>query len=188
VAPSRKLVYRSISVRTRWALAFSALFAAEDRGAFGQAAPPPTHDVASVFFIAKSQNKNQVHYGIRVDTGCAPVGREPVYAYWRLIEDGGRSEPLLDIEQSAYGVASQEDLPGSAVRLVLRAFPRRSITITTERDGQRCRAAAVADINGRASRVDNIYVKLRWPFGIDYLLMSGHRIDDGTWVRERIQP
>jgi hypothetical protein len=51
-----------------------------------QFAPP---DVRSVFFIAKSQNRNQVHYGIRLDRECNPIGTRPVFAYWRMFENQG---------------------------------------------------------------------------------------------------
>jgi len=33
--------------------------------------------VSSAFFIAKSENRNQVHYGVHVDAACSPVGAEP---------------------------------------------------------------------------------------------------------------
>ncbi len=41
-----------------------------------------------VFSIAKSENKNQVQYVVRLDAHCAPVGPAPVFAYWRMLEKG----------------------------------------------------------------------------------------------------
>jgi hypothetical protein len=104
-----------------------------------------------------------------------------------MIEQGGAIEPLLDVEQQAYGVAAQEEAVGSRIRLRLRALPRRPITIAADRTGVRCRATATTEIDGHAAQLDNIYVRLKWPFGVDYILLSGRRVDDGQFVRERIQ-
>jgi hypothetical protein len=37
------------------------------------------------------------------------------------------------------------------------------------------------------AKLDSMYVKLRWPFGVEYILLRGARIEDGRWLEERIQ-
>jgi hypothetical protein len=148
-------------------------------------------DVASVFFVAKSENRNQVHYGIHVDAACVPAGGAPVFAYWRMLEHGPRAtEPLLDREVPAYGLSEQrviEKRPdGGRTLLQLRALGDRIIEIdTTSRDGA-CVATATTSIGGVPAVLSNVFAQLRWPFGVDYLLIAGRATLDGRVVRERV--
>ena len=41
-------------------------------------------------------------------------------------------------------------------------------------------------IDGTAASLTSVFVQLRWPFGVDYLLLSG-RAADGRELRERLQ-
>ena len=185
--------------RTRWArpievgaafLTVALLMAsrhatADDVVQFGPA------DVKYVFFIAKSQNRNQVHYGIRLDRECSPVGTRPVFAYWRMFENQGEAEPLLGTEGPAYGLDDAQEIANapdtSQVRVRLRAFRDRPLVVTVTRRGDVCEAAASTTIAGTNAKLDSMYVKLRWPFGVEYLLLRGSRVVDGRWVQERIQ-
>src|SRR5260370_25294656 len=99
----------------------------------------------ALFTIAKSENKNQVQYAIRVDEHCAPESGAPVFAYWRMLEKGSdRTEPLLARELDGYGIASQavvaRDAGGGRGSLVLRAVPGRTIPIETWHNGTGCQA------------------------------------------------
>jgi len=144
-----------------------------------------------VFSIAKSENRNQVQYGIRVDARCAPAGPAPVSAYWRMLEKGpAQTAPLLAREVSAYGLARQEvlasDANGGRLAAVLRALPHRPLDIVTSRgpDGT-CRALATTSIAGAPAHLFNVYVRLKWD-GVDYLLLQGWSIDGTRVVREKI--
>jgi hypothetical protein len=154
----------------------------------GPASPPGA--IRSVFFIAKSENKNQVHYGIRLDEACAPIGEAPVFAYWRMLERGPlATEPLLSREVPAYGLASQRAERrrlGGHVALTLNALPRRPIVIDSEPGGAGCVAQATAAIGGVPASLSSVFVQLRWPFGVDYLLLAGRAIADGRFVREQV--
>jgi Domain of unknown function (DUF4833) len=104
---------------------------------------PAGRDVASVFHVAKSENRNQVHYGIHLDESCAPVGGAPLFAYWRMLERGPAAiEPLLQREVGAYGVAEQRVLErgpdGGKTSVRLRALPARPIVIQSTRRGEAC--------------------------------------------------
>jgi hypothetical protein len=153
---------------------------------------PRVTDIASAFFIAKSENRNQVHYGVRVDRDCRPIGEQPVFAYWRMLEHGGEVEPLLDHEVPAYGVLEQRQVQpleplGAAIAITLRALPRRVVTVNVRRGAGRCEAEATTVIAGTAARLRFIYARLAWPFGIDYLLLRGRRLDDGRVIEETLR-
>ena len=153
-------------------------------------APPPRREVP-LFTIAKSENKNQVQYAIRVDEHCAPESGAPVFAYWRMLEKGpDQTEPLLARELDAYGIASQaavaRNAEGGKVSLVLRAVPSRTILIETWHSGTRCQAVATLSIGGAPAHLFNVYAKLGWLFGVDYLLLQGWSLDGMHVVREKL--
>jgi hypothetical protein len=151
---------------------------------------PRPYDVPSVFYIARSSNKNQVHYGVRVDAACNVVGERPVYAYWRMLENRGELEPILGIEGPAYGLddqqAIQRGLGVTTVRVRLRAFPERPITVTVGKTERGCEAFATTGISGTDARLQSIYVKVKWPFGVDYVLVRG-AAKDGRHLEEWVQ-
>jgi len=157
----------------------------------GMLAAAPAHaerTIASVLLVSKSENKNQVHYGIHLDDSCALSGNTPVYAYWRMLEKGpNATEPLLEREQRAYGIERQ-DVRGDVVRLTLRALPSRPITVrvTRESDGT-CNASVVTAIGGRPARLFNIHVALGF-LRVDHLLLTGWSERDGHVVSERLEP
>lgn len=99
------------------------------------AAGDPAHDVASAFYVSKSENRNQVHYAVRLDEQCAPAAAAPVLPYWRMLErDAHATEPLLQREVPAYGIAEQSVVSrgerGGVVRVVLRALPSRPLLVS----------------------------------------------------------
>jgi uncharacterized protein DUF4833 len=154
--------------------------------------PPLGGSSIALFSIAKSENKNQVQYMIRVDDHCAPVGPAPVSAYWRMLEKGpAETAPILAREVRAYGLVSQavvaRDASGGQTRVVLKALPGRPLTIATSRasDGT-CRALTTATIAGAPAHLFNVYVHLRWD-GVDYLLLQGWSMDGSRVVRETVK-
>jgi hypothetical protein len=154
-------------------------------------APAPGGKVIPLFTIAKSENKNQVQYSIRVDDHCAPAGAAPLSAYWRMLEHGpAATEPILPVEVQAYGLANQTIVSsngnGGEVHAVLHALPSRPVTVVTSRapDGS-CRAVARVSIGGAAATLFNVYVRLKWD-GVDYLLLQGFAPEDAHVVREKI--
>jgi hypothetical protein len=143
-------------------------------------------EVPSAFFVAKSQNKNQVHYGVRVDDKtCAPSAGAPVWPYWRMLEKGPKAiEGLTDREEKYFGIDRQE-VEGPTVRIVLRGLPSRPVVITTWRDPDGiCQSASTMTISGSARRLYNVYVAIKL-LSIDYLQLTGWA-DDGSLVREKI--
>ncbi len=148
--------------------------------------------VDSALFISKSENKNQVHYAVRVDERCDPLGDAPVYAYWRMLERGqNATEPLLDREQAAYGIARQDIVrteSGVFVRVLLRALPSRPITIRVERGpGGSCTSTALTTISGQRARLFNVHLALGF-LHLDHMLLTGWAESDGRVLRERVNP
>ena len=118
----------------------------------------PSAPVSSVFHVEKSENKNQVHYAVRVDERCRPIGKAPVYAYWRDLEDGPKAvSPLLQHEQPAYGLteprATEVNESGGEIRIGMRGFPDRALRIVTFAEGGGCRARAYTPIEGAPALV-----------------------------------
>lgn len=147
-----------------------------------------TSEIPSAFFISKSENKNQVHYAITVDESCKPVGRAPVRAYWRELERGpGVTSPLLDREQAAYGIATQ-NVVHDEIELTLRALPSRPLRIETARahDGT-CQAWTHMTIAGQPSQLYQIHVVLKL-LGIDSIIVTGWTWTDRRVVRETLKP
>jgi hypothetical protein len=157
------------------------------------AAGDATHDVPSAFYVSKSENRNQVHYAVHLDDRCAPASAAPVQPYWRMLErDPRATEPLLSREVPAYGIAEQSIVSrgerGGVVRVVLKALPSRPLLLTTFASGEACAASASLVIAGTPATLTSIHVQLKWPWGVDYLLVGGHALSDGHSVSERIVP
>jgi hypothetical protein len=108
-----------------------------------------------------------------------------------MLEKGpDRTEPLLAREIDAYGVASQTVVAryaeGGKVNLVLRAVPSRTILIETWHSDTRCQAVATLSIGGAPAHLFNVYAKLRWLFGVEYLLLQGWSVDGTHVVKEKL--
>ncbi|HEX8795174.1 MAG TPA: DUF4833 domain-containing protein [Polyangiaceae bacterium] len=176
-----------------WALgAVLGVVAGSSTPARAEVVAPSAIDVP-LFTISKSENRNQVQYVIRVDEHCTPLTDAPVWAYWRMIELGPtRTEPLLGREQRAYGIAGQWVLErgaeGGKVRVVLRAMPSRPIEIESGRSpAGACVARSTMLIAGAPARLFGVYAKLKWPVGVDYLLLQGWSLDGTHVVTERVK-
>jgi hypothetical protein len=143
-----------------------------------------------LFSITKSENKNYVQFAEQLDATCAPVGDAPVFAYWRMLEHGpSATEPLLSLEEPAYGVASQSvtarTVGYGAVRVTLRALREAPLVVESRRGASgACEASARTPIAGAPARLFNVHAVLKWPFGVARLLVSGWSLADGHPVRD----
>ena len=159
--------------------------------ALGDAPPRASHAIP-LFTIGKSQNRNQVQYAIHVDDRCIPTQDSPVFAYWRMLELGpNRVAPLLSREIRAYGIATQSVTAhgsvGGKVRLALRAMPNRPILVETlQGSNGTCRAFATLDIAGKSAHLFDVYVKLNWDLGVEYLLLRGESMDGTRVLNEKL--
>lgn len=147
--------------------------------------------VTSVFHIEKSENRNQVHYAVRVDARCRPVGTLPVYGYWRDLEDGPKAiSPLLAHQQAAYGLEPPLSIKrtddSGEIRIRMRGFPDRTLLIMTFREGAACRARAFATIKAKPALLTSIYVEISPLFSVDYVILRGVGAADGKPVEEKV--
>jgi hypothetical protein len=155
-------------------------------------APSTVRDVP-LFTVSKSENRNQVQYVVRVDEHCVPLTDTPIWAYWRMIELGPtRTEPLLGREHPAYGLEGQRVLErgaeGGRMRLALRAIPSRPIEVEARRSpAGTCVATCTMLILGVPAHLFGVYARLKWPVGLDYLIIHGWSLDGTHVVTERVE-
>jgi hypothetical protein len=61
------------------------------------------------------------------------------------------------------------------------------LRLTVARTAAGCRATAAATIAGTEARLEFVYVRIAWPFGIDYLLLRGNRWEGGLPIEEIVR-
>lgn len=165
----------------------------------GTAASTPTANTAtaiwsntqSVFHISKSENHNEVHYSVRVDPKCHPVGPQPIFGYWRDYEKGPRAvSPLLSHELPAYGLMPVRSIEpsdlGGKIRVSLRAFPERLLTVEIQRAGSGCAARAVTTLQKQSAVLNSIFVQIGFLFSVEYAIARGARLPDGAALQEKL--
>jgi len=145
--------------------------------------------IPSVFHISKSENKNEVHFSVRLDSQCAFIDDEPVTAYWRDREiSESATSPLLFLERRAYDLDDLTRESPQHARFVLRALPERAIDLQiTRRPDGTCSAKAIAMVGGEPSRLKKVYAKLSG-WSIDYVVIQAVRVRDGVMIEERVEP
>lgn len=153
------------------------------------------HDVPTVFFISKSDDKNRVDYGLRLDEAGVPKGDKPLFPYWREFENAPpeRTHPLKFFEHVPYGIAEQRLVratgAGGVLQVRLKPFER-MITITSERgpDG-RCRAVARALVGGVPdAELLYAHVQLGLPMKVKHVDIHGRHPATGEPLTERVFP
>ncbi len=120
------------------------------------------NDVPRVFYISKNDNGNQIHYGVKLDQNCLPMGNNPIYVYW--VRENGTTGELQKLEQPAYGIYSQS-VSGDHVDLILNFFQGRGIskliTVSSARlENGTCQAQAFTSINNRKSQLSIMDIDL----------------------------
>ncbi|MCA9582700.1 MAG: DUF4833 domain-containing protein [Myxococcales bacterium] len=145
-------------------------------------------DIRTAFFLEKSENKNQVHYGIRMDKKCQPVGKEPVFGYWRDWIDGKwKVMPFVSMDYRAYGIDKQSVDKDHRIHVLLKALPDKPITIEVESRGGRCVAKAHMTIDGERAIFRRAFVELRF-MGVRHVDLFGTKADGKGAVHERVKP
>ena len=165
---------------------------APERAAAGTMSFGP-HDVRSVFHVAKSENQNQVHYAIRLDASCRPVGKQPVFGYWRRLKRGARvDEPLVSPGTRVYGASDQQQVEtfasGGRVRMFVKALQRVRIDIRVEKTPSGCKATPTTTLKGEVARLSHAYLQLgTFALRVKYVDVFGQRVSDGRKVTERFE-
>jgi hypothetical protein len=125
-------------------------------------------DVPTIFYVSKSDDRNRVDYGIRLDARCLPTSGSPMVVYWREFErgSGGRVTHGLNIfEGPVYGVGSQtiteRRADGATLDVTVRALSSRRLTVRTgPATGGGCTATATTTIGGVRAVLDHVHLTL----------------------------
>ncbi len=150
------------------------------------------HDVRTVFFISKSDDKSRVDYGIRLNEHCAPTGDDAVYPYWHEFDyNPPHTHTLNMFEYVPYGFSEQRLVhrtQSGGDQLIRLKQLDRPILITTkkEADGS-CSAMARARVGGvEGAQLVSVYAKLAGPMSVDYIDIKGKNLASGADVTERV--
>ena len=126
----------------------------------------PFHAPDSVIFLTKNTNNNQVHYGVELDEQCLPIGRSPVYAYWRMLEKGEReTSKLMFWERPGYGVRQPQEMElgenSAKFEFFIRGVPEQKIRIETFAvKSDHCGARAFTLMNDREALFQRIDINV----------------------------
>ncbi len=151
------------------------------------------HDVRTIFYISKSDDRNRVDYGIRLDATCQPVGPTPLYAYWRRFEPGQPAVGELNsLDERAYGITRQHVRTaapnGVWLEMYLGGFPEQRFLVLVQRNGGgECAARAMLPIDAEDAFLDHIHVTLGF-LGVDHVTLHGRHPTTGNEVVESLRP
>ena len=175
------------------ALLGAAWLGAPSLGAAADAVRFGPHDVRSAFFVAKSENKNEVHYAVRVDAACRPQGTEPVFGYWRRLKQGVRvDEPLTGAGVRVYGASNEQTVTvtptGGRVGMYVKALKELPVDIRIDRGKAGCTAVPRVRLKGEPVRLSHAFLQLGL-FGISvkYVDVWGVRERDGVKVTQQFR-
>ena len=149
----------------------------------------PAQDPDSVIYLTKNTNRNQVHYGVHVDAQCRPLARKPVYAYWRMLEEGDDARATLMFwEQPGYGVKqprdiSREDDSGS-FEFTIRGVPERRLRLETFAVDGACRARAYTRIAEQDALFQRIDIRVSGWANVHRVEIFGVGLENGLPVSE----
>jgi hypothetical protein len=152
------------------------------------------NDLETLFFIAKSDDRNRVDYGMRLDTHCAPLGEEPVFPYWREFEPPPpvRTKPMGAFSKLGYGISVQKVLKrsdaGGEHAIRLRQVDRVIYITTSKGTDGRCSALVRTKIAGiDYAELASIFVKLSGPISVSYVDVKGKDLATGRALEERLR-
>lgn len=147
---------------------------AADKPTFGPS------DIVTLFFINKSDDKNRVDYGMRLNADCTPSEKEAVFPYWREFEKAPpvRTHPLNMFEYYPYGIAAQRVLNrspnGVEYHLRLKRIHRDLFVVTNKAADGRCTAAVYTTIGGiNHAELHSAFAKLQRAMSVAYVEIHG---------------
>jgi hypothetical protein len=183
---SRAASLFAASIAASW-LVVPPLGAAADKVTFGP------HDVHSAFYVSKSENKNEVHYGVHLDADCRPQGKEPVFAYWKRLKKGVRvDEPLIGMGVRVYSASDDQAVTitptGGRVVMHVKALERLPVDVRIEKGKDGCSVVPYVMLKGEKARLSYAFLQLGM-FGISvkYIDVWGVRKSDGRKVTEQFR-
>lgn len=151
------------------------------------------YDVHSVFHVEKSENQNQVHYGLRLDANCRPLGKSPVFAYWKRLKKGVRvDEPLVGAGVRVYGASDSQTVlisaTGGHVEMYVKALKRLSVDIRVQKAKEGCQATPTVMLHGERAKLDHAFLQLgRFGLTVKYVDVVGIKEKGGQSVTEQFR-
>lgn len=151
------------------------------------------HDVHSAFHVAKSENKNEVHYAVRLDAACRPQGKTPVFAYWRRLKKGLRvDEPLTGPGVRVYGASGEQTVTATAtggrVKMYVKALKELPVDIQVDKGKTGCVAVPHVKLKGEYARLSYAFLQLgRFGINVKYVDVWGVRERDNLKVTEQFR-
>jgi hypothetical protein len=152
------------------------------------------NDVATVFFINKSDDRNRVDYGIHLNDRCAPTGDDAMFPYWREFENSPpvRTHTLTMFEFVPYGFSEQRLVHRSQTggdQIVRLKQLDRPIAVRAKKDADgKCVATAYARINGVEGAIfTSVYAKLAGAMSVEYIDIHGKNPQTGAEITERVR-
>lgn len=150
-------------------------------------------DIQTLFFINKSDDKNRVDYGLRLDANCQPVGDDPVFPYWREFENAPpeKTHSLKFFEYAGYGVVgvrTAKTETGADITLKLKPLARELVVSTGKGPDGKCKAVVrtiIANVQG--AELKSAYIKLKFGWTVDYVDIFGKHPVTGADLTERLK-
>ena len=141
-----------------------------------------------LFRIERNTNDNIIQYDAQISRDGKLDPREPVVAYWiRLAEEGQVKELSFVQRKFAYGFKARYNARDDTAEIKMAAEIGRLITVRRVGDHFR----ALADIDGRLSRIDMIYIHANgkgMSTRVEYIELHGIDADTGDNRYERFIP
>lgn len=146
------------------------------------------NDIETVFVIGKSDDGNQMQYGVHLDAQCALDGKEPVFRYWRELDKGPKAlvAPTW-FDGFGYGIDKQTVKADKAsVTMTIKPAPTRVIEIVVKKEGEKCVATAFTPIAGKRAELKMIFIQLSGPLSVSAVTIRGAELEGGKAVSERV--
>ena len=141
-----------------------------------------------LFRIERNTNDNIIQYDAQVGRDGKLDPREPVVSYWiRLAEEGQVKELSFVQRKFAYGFKAKYHAREDTAEIKMAAEIGRLITVRRVGDHYR----ALADIDGKLSYVDTIYIRAKGKgisTKVEYIELRGIDADTGDDRYERFIP
>lgn len=166
---------------------------APSRGVAAESVNFGPHDIHSAFHVEKSENKNEVHYAVRVDAACRPQGKTPVFAYWRRLKKGLRvDEPLTGPGTRVYGASSEQTVTATAtggrVKMYVKALKELPVDIQIDKGKTGCVAVPHVKLKGEPARLSYAFLQLgRFGLNVKYVDVWGYRDRDNVKVTQQFR-
>lgn len=155
--------------------------------------------VVDLFYIERNKNKNRVYYTVQLDQYCLIIEKEPIDAYWLMLEKGpDKKEKLNMIERKmAYGIGEQKiNADKKEVHFKLKASnldKKKFKAIAGQGKDKKCKGQGMMffDKDKKWAQLKKIYVfakdRLIGLPDVKYVDITGV-LPDGSEIKERIVP